>query len=394
MEDQLRQAGWDLPSDTQRRPSARPPRGLWDRVTGWVLLGSVAFGFLSGALSTQIGVSVDWRVVAGVKEGEPQEAGPFLAIGHIYGMDPEKYSVAYWVHKERPECPLFLVMSGFDVPQSGEGGGWGSTCPEAKFKFEGKEIPVPVSVPAQSYLWRFPQVREHNVFILKRDGSLARLPVTLRTKAQMDRILDEVIFNRNCVDPRKGVLRVLGVEDTDIQAGPPEFPPQHEEGRPKTSISYGYPDSLADCAITAGVWGLLIVLTWWIVRNRRLPHGYALYGLLFLTGTVYVLTLDRRADDAPAFRKSVATRLARHPVLLGTLTFVMFGLLAGDALFVLILLLAPITQPAIYVNGREVQGLLYLLPFLLMSLYFVSVGLFHFTRTRKRVKTLVKTLTC
>jgi len=141
-----------------------------------------------------------------------------------------------------------------------------------------------------------------------------------------------------------------------------------------------------------GFFLVLVAITYRSVQNRRLPWYYGMYGLLFITGSVYVVTLEKRSEDAPAFQDAVSRRLARHPILLGLLTFVMSIYLIVGSSILLAMLLVPFGLAKVYVNGQEAESLLEVLPGLPVVPYFIGLGAFHFAVTRKRVKALIRPL--
>lgn len=171
-------------------------------------------------LSTDIGGGVHWEVVSRIVDGKRQSEGPLFVRGRLFGMKPTNYfSLEYYAERERLEAPWFLVISDFLLQEKKiidenswrplHSGGWGGSYPEPEFQFLGNDVSVPVSLPPKSYLWNFPRMKENNVFILNADGSLERLPVTVSSKEQMDKIEDKVIFNPHCINYKEAVLRIL-----------------------------------------------------------------------------------------------------------------------------------------------------------------------------------------
>jgi len=150
--------------------------------------------------ASEVHTNADWRVFAyNSTQKKELNTGRFYALGRYYSESLDGWEFAYFVYDgEEPQLPLFLVVSDFPVPSKGNEGGWGTTGVEACFKWKQKMIQVPVDLPGESFLFKLPDVKGNNVFILKSDGSLNPLPYRLRSMEHMNAIEKDIIRNPNC----------------------------------------------------------------------------------------------------------------------------------------------------------------------------------------------------
>ena len=141
------------------------------------------------------------------------------------------------------------------------------------------------------------------------------------------------------------------------------------------------------------VCALFLVWTWGLAHERRLPSWYALFGLLFLTGSVYVMTLPARNDPEGLWRARMARSLKKpaNRVLLGLLTIYMGIALVMGGLALAMIPFVGTSWVHIYVlDGGEAKTFREVLPTLPWYVYVTFLGVFHFIVTRPRVKELVR----
>ena len=150
------------------------------------------------------------------------------------------------------------------------------------------------------------------------------------------------------------------------------------------------PDLLADTILSAICLLAMFIWTLLLARKRRLPSLYALFALIPITGTVFVATLDKRAEDKGPFRARLRERFRKHPFLLTLLTLAMGIWLAVGFLSLLAIPLRHIIPVRCYVNGREVEAYGYLISIIPGDILLMATGLFHFLFTRRRVKALTQ----
>jgi len=138
---------------------------------------------------------------------------------------------------------------------------------------------------------------------------------------------------------------------------------------------------------------LLVAFTWGLANERRLPGWYAFYGLLFLTGSVYVMTLAGKDDPEGLWRRRTARSLKKpvNRVLLGLLVLHMAVLLAAGVPGLVWASLAGTSYVSYEVEGREVESFAEALPHVALFLYCAVVGVFHFAVTQRRVWELLGT---
>jgi hypothetical protein len=158
------------------------------------------------------------------------------------------------------------------------------------------------------------------------------------------------------------------------------------------NVSQHYPKEAWELVWMGVIYLIVIAWTWDEAHKRRLPWWHALYGLFFLTGTVYVMTLPGRNDPEGLWRSRTtqAFRKSRNRLLLGFLTLYMTGLLVMGAA-------ALLTSPFVgtswvhwHLDGGEAESFREVLPMLPGFLYMAFLGVFHYAVTRRRVKELQK----
>jgi hypothetical protein len=155
-------------------------------------------------------------------------------------------------------------------------------------------------------------------------------------------------------------------------------------------MHFNYPDTWVGVLGTIVFYAIFVAITYPSVRRRCLPWHYSLYGLFFITGSVYVVTLPRRGDRERAFRKSVRLDLAEHHTFLSILSVGMGMLVFNSVVFVVLETLSLFGLVALHVNGEPADGAGdYAIAFL-VTLGMLAIGLFHFRFTRKRVRALME----
>ena len=151
-----------------------------------------------------------------------------------------------------------------------------------------------------------------------------------------------------------------------------------------------YPDTWPAALGMIGFCAVFVVITYQSVRRRCLPWYYSLYGVLIITGSVYVVTLRRRDSGGRAFRRSVRLDLAEHHTFLSILSVVMGLLVFNSLLFMVLSVLSVFDVVPLHVNGEPAQGVGDYVAAFLITVCFLAIGLFHFRFTRKRVRALME----